>query len=238
MCKTRMVCALLSGVAFLLIACAPRTVTHTEEPVAAERTPISETMVTAAARFIDDPNGIERVAGSVVKLDVYDVHGRKIGTGSGFAMGDPPVLVTAAHVIVNMDHMTAYRDDGTSFRVGHAESADKDADVAICPLPEDAGLTVLTPAAELPKRGEDVATISSQFGLTNLVSKGTFCGWWNSKEADWLLFTAPVSGGSSGGPLFNAVGEVIGIVTGTYENGQCLNLAAPIDAALALLKQN
>ena len=52
---------------------------------------------------------------------------------------------------------------------------------------------------------------------------------------DWILFTAPVSEGSSGGPLLNGNGEVIGVVTGTYEKGQNLNLAAPIAAASALL---
>ena len=84
--------------------------------------------------------------------------------------------------------------------------------------------------------GEDVLVISSQFGLTNLVSKGTLCGFWDTDITDWILFSAPVSGGSSGGPLLNEAGEVVGIVTGTYEKGQNLNLAAPIDKALALME--
>ena len=180
---------------------------------------------------------IDGLAAGVVRLEVYDAAGERLGTGSGFALGDPAVLVTAAHVIVNMDHMTAWRDDGTSFRIDGALDADTDADVAICPLPEDADLPALTAAAALPGRGEDVLVIASQFGLTNLVSKGTLCGRWETENADWLLFSAPVSGGSSGGPLFNDAGEVVGVVTGTYEKGQNLNLAAPLDRALALMER-
>ena len=183
---------------------------------------------------LQDPQAIARLAASVVRLEVYDASGDKLGTGSGFAVGAPAVLVTAAHVIENMDYMLAWRDDGTSFRVEYALDADTDADVAICPLPEDAGLTPLSCAGGTPPRGEDVMVIGSQFGLTNLVSKGTVCGLWETEETDWILFSAPVSGGCSGGPLLNSAGEVIGVVTGSYEKGQNLNLAAPIERATDL----
>lgn len=178
----------------------------------------------------------ETLAGGIVRLEVYGANGELLGTGSGFAMGEPAVLVTAAHVIVNMEYLTAWRDDGSLFRIDRALDADMENDIAICLLPEDAGLIPLKAAAKLPGRGTDVTVISSQFGLTNLVTKGTLSGRWNSGNAEWLLFTAPVSGGSSGGPLFNDHSEVIGIVTGTYEKGQNMNLAAPIDRALDLMK--
>ena len=205
-------------------------------PEASQNTLADEPSASGAVRFTDDPDAIEEAAASVVKLEVYDAQDHKIGSGSGFALGDPAILVTAAHVIVNMDHMTAWQDDGTSFQIENALTADTDADLAICPLPEGIEFPAMPPGPDWPKRGEDVLVISSQFGLTNLVSKGTLCGYWNSEEADWLLFSAPVSGGSSGSPLFNAAGEVVGIVTGTYEKGQNLNLAAPVEKALALIE--
>lgn len=186
--------------------------------------------------FLQDPEAIERTAASVVLLEVFDSDGNKIGTGSGFAMGDPPVLVTAAHVIHNMAYMIAKRDDGTTFRIEHASDADTDADIAICPLPEDSGLTPLIAAQNTPMRGEDILVIGSQFGLTNLVSKGTVCGMWKAEKADWILFSAPVSAGCSGGPVFNQSGQVIGAVMGTYEKAQNLNLAVPVDTIQALLK--
>ena len=187
--------------------------------------------------FLTDPEAIERAASSVVRLEVFDAKGDKIGTGSGFAVGDPAVLVTAAHVIHNMEYMIAWRDDGTSFRIGQALNADTDADIAICPLPEDAGLTPLPVAQKRTLRGEDILVIGSQFGLTNLVSKGTVCGMWNTDDADWTLFSAPVSAGCSGGPVFNKEGQVTGMVMGTYEKAQNLNLATPADKILKLLNK-
>ena len=178
--------------------------------------------------------GIERCAASVVRLEVYDAGGDKIGTGSGFAAFDPAVLVTARHVIANMAYMIATRDDGTTFRIDRAIDADEAADIALCALPEDANLMPLTVAAGEPLRGDGVVAMGSQFGLVNLVTLGNVCGRWQAEDVDWILFTAPVSAGCSGGPLLNDNNEVIGMIMGTYEKGQNLNLAAPIEAVAAL----
>ena len=174
---------------------------------------------------------IEEWASSVVRLEIYDAKGDRIGTGSGFAMGEPAVLVTACHVIVNMEYMIATRDDGSILRMDHVIDVDEDADVAICELPEDAHLASLPAASADPFRGDPVTAIGSQFGLVNLVTLGNVCGRWEAMGTDWILFTAPVSEGSSGGPLLNENGEVIGVITGTYEKGQNLNLAAPATKA-------
>lgn len=182
----------------------------------------------------EGPEGIEGCAASVVRLEVYDAAGDKIGTGSGFAAFDPAVLVTARHVITNMAYMIATRDDGTTFMVDRALAADEAADVALCALPEDANLAPLPAAAGEPLRGASVVAIGSQFGLVNLVTLGNVCGRWQAEDVDWILFTAPVSAGCSGGPLLNEDNEVIGMIMGTYEKGQNLNLAAPIEAVAAL----
>ncbi len=176
----------------------------------------------------------DRLAASVVRLEVYNKYGERIGTGSGFAAFEPAVLVTAAHVIVNMDYMIATKDDGTTFRIEKAFEADTESDIALCILPEDAGIIPLQPAGREPARGDAAIAISSQFGLINLVTMGNVCGRWDAGGVRWILFTAPVSGGSSGGPLLNDEGFVTGIITGTYDKGQNRNLAAPIEAAARL----
>lgn len=183
-----------------------------------------------------DPAAIERAAASVVRLEVYDDRGDRIGTGSGFAAFDPVVLVTACHVIVNMDHMIATRDDGAQFRIERAINADEDNDLALCALPEDAGLEPLNLSTEKLMRGAGVVAIGSQFGLINLATIGNVCGIWRTEDTDWILYTAPVSSGSSGGPLLDDGGRVIGIITGTYDKGQLLNLAATAEAASTLYR--
>ena len=204
------------------------------QAAAAAYTNNSEKTEQKTSAFTENPEGMEQAAASVVMLTVYNDHDEKIGTGSGFAAFDPAVLVTAAHVIENMEYMIAECDNGETFRIDSAVDADEDADVAICRLPKNSRLSALPIAAADPLRGEKAAAIGSQFGLKNIITLGNICGHWDTKKVQWLLFTAPVSGGSSGGPLFNDKGEVIGIVTGTYEKGQNLNLAAPIEKASAL----
>ena len=186
------------------------------------------------ASFLDTPSAIEEAAASVVRLEVYNEKDERIGSGSGFCAFDPEILVTAAHVIVNMDYMIAWRDDGTTFRVESVLGADKETDLALCRLPEDAMLPPLAVASDPSLRGEDILAIGSQFGLTNLVSKGTLCGFWDTEELSWILFTAPVSPGCSGGPLFNQEGLVIGVIAGSYEKGQNINLASPVGLAEGL----
>ena len=76
--------------------------------------------------------------------------------------------------------------------------------------------------------GEKAVVIGSVRGVQNLVTIGNICGHWESRKIRWILFSAPVSAGASGGPLINDKGEVTGIVIGSYNNMQNLNLAAPV----------
>ena len=189
-------------------------------------------------RFSQDPASIEAAAASVVRLEVFDDRDVRIATGSGFVAFEPAVLVTAAHVVVNMDYMIATKDDGATFRVGHVIAADTDMDIAFCELPEDASIPPLRWAEGETARGEATVAISSQFGLINLVTLGNICGRWNAGGIRWILFTAQVSGGSSGGPLLNSDGLVIGVIMGTYDKGQNLNLAVPYESVTTLFRSN
>ncbi len=101
------------------------------------------------------------------------------------------------------------------------------------PLPK---YPALLPSESLPRRGEWVAAIGSQFGVCNLVTLGNVCGIWDPGDVERILFTAPVSGGNSGCPLINASGRFVGIVTGTYDKGQNMNIAATFESAVKLYK--
>ena len=186
--------------------------------------------------FTADPARIEAAAASVVYLETYDRSGVKISSASGFVAFEPPVLVTAWHAAVNMAYMRVRRDDGTEFRVDRLLDGDEAADIVLCALPEDAGVEPLPVCADPPLRGEDMLVISTQAGVSNLVTKGNVCGRWDAQGISWLLFSAPVSAGSSGGPVFNSRGEVIGLVMGTYDRITGISLAAPIGKAEALTR--
>ena len=190
----------------------------------------------AEKAWIDKPWELETAAASVLKLETYDARGERICSGSGFVIYDRRFLVTARHVVVNMDHMVATTDWGETFEVREVIAVDADHDIAVCLIPEDVELTPLNAADTIVTRGERVAAIGSQFGAVNLITTGMLSGYWVSGDVDRLLFTAPVASGSSGGPVFNSRGQVIGVVSGTYDGGQNLNFAVPIAKVYTLIE--
>jgi len=70
--------------------------------------------------------------------------------------------------------------------------------------------------------------VGNPLGLEGTFSEGMISGI-RSVDADSILqMTAPISPGSSGGPVMDATGAVIGIAEATFSQGQNLNLAVPV----------
>ena len=97
----RLVLAALLVLLLLLCACTPETADSTGDPTKAENVETVKPIETVTGRFEDDPEAMERVIGSVVKLETYDDKGQRINTGSGFCAFDPSILITAALCIVS-----------------------------------------------------------------------------------------------------------------------------------------
>lgn len=88
------------------------------------------------------------------------------------------------------------------------------------------------------KVGEAIAVIGSPLALKGTVSTGIISAVRELKGGQKLLqITAPISEGSSGSPVFNRKGEVIGVASFHLAEGQNLNFAVPVNALKALLKQ-
>jgi len=84
--------------------------------------------------------------------------------------------------------------------------------------------------------GQRVAVIGSPLGLDGTLSEGIISA---KRKLDdgplWLQISAAVSPGSSGSPVMNAKGEVIGVATMVLTGGQSLNFAVPIGVPRKLL---
>ena len=94
--------------------------------------------------------------------------------------------------------------------------------------------TPLKIANRRPKIGENVFAIGSPQGLSNSLTKGSISGY---RANDRLQFDATIDHGSSGGPLFNFQGEVVGITSAGVESGKELNFAVDIQK-IDLIKYN
>jgi tetratricopeptide (TPR) repeat protein len=87
----------------------------------------------------------------------------------------------------------------------------------------------------VPSEGEDIFVIGNPLGLESTVSSGIVSAVRDIPAFGKILqITAPVSPGSSGSPVINSKGEVIGIATFIFTKGQNLNFAIPSDKIIAL----
>lgn len=156
----------------------------------------------------------------IVASDDYDE-----ALGSGFFTGDGKV-VTNYHVIEGAKKIFIKTYDKKKYEVTTILGYDEDLDLAILQLDED--YDSLTLSQDEVEGGEEVYTFGSPLGLTGTMSKGmvsTASRKIDGEEAEFIQIDAPISPGNSGGPLVNACGEVIGINTLYYVDGQNLNFA-------------
>lgn len=186
--------------------------------------------------FSSDPESINAAAKSVLMLEIFDEKNNVVATGSGFVMFDNMTLVTNYHVIEDASMIVADSDDGYQYYITKVLVADKAKDIAILQFMTPTVMVPLTPATQPPMRGETVVAIGSPIGLKNTVSMGNISLIYKDENKEWIQFTAAISHGSSGGALFNNYGEVIGVTSAFWEDGQNLNLAININETIELYR--
>jgi len=166
------------------------------------------------------------------KVVVYGDSGDRIATGSAFKLSDD--VVTAVHVIADGERVEVYDFQGEL--VGTTDSIrhmDRLKDIAVVDVVADSykGLDV---SRTTVSEGDEVWAIGSPLGLDGSVSKGVISSFREDEVGKELQFTAPISSGSSGGPILNSEGDVIGMTIATFEEGQNLNFALSIEHILEL----
>ena len=89
----------------------------------------------------------------------------------------------------------------------------------------------------LPILGSVVYTVGNPLGMDVVIATGLFNGVReDALPTEAILFTAPISPGSSGGALLNDRGELIGITVASLTKGQQMNLAIPVTSIAKLVE--
>jgi S1-C subfamily serine protease len=166
---------------------------------------------------------------SVVYVEVAFGDG-KGASGSGFIISPDGRIVTNYHVIDGAVSGKVVLNDGTTFTDIKVLGWDKQGDLAIIKVPETGLPAVTMGNSDAAQIGEAVVAIGSPLGLQNTVSTGII----SARREGFLQTTAPISHGSSGGALFNMMGEVIGITSAGMEEGANLGFAIPINEVKSL----
>jgi Tfp pilus assembly protein PilF len=150
---------------------------------------------------------------AVVAIIAYDDEGHSFGHGSGFIVTQDGGIVTSYHVISN----AAYAKVRTGDRFLNVEGLlykDEENDIAILKTDGKNLQTVKLGDIDKAEIGEKVFVMSSPKGRENVISEGILNGIRKFGHRKRILqITAAFSVGSSGGPVFNKSGKVIGIAT-------------------------
>lgn len=166
--------------------------------------------------------------------------------GTGVVIVDRGLILTSLHVVAGVDRVRVLFADGLESEakvVGrHPEN-----DLAVLQaetVPDDLAAAVLRPAADL-QPGDAVVAVGFPFGIGPSVSAGVVSGLKREYRSlggatalsNLIQFDAAVNPGSSGGPLLNAAGEVVGLVTAMLDPGGGgfvgIGFAVPIETASA-----
>ena len=173
---------------------------------------------------------------AVVTIVGFNEQGKFSSSGSGFFINGQGHLITNYHVIRSMAHAKVKTRDGKTYPMSTVLAVDKYADLALCQvdIPEGSP-NFLTVNREVPEVGERVVVIGSPQLLEHTVSDGIVSAIrTDTHKGQAIQMTAPISGGSSGGPVINLKGEVVGVSTFYRLGGQNLNFAIPGHRILAL----
>lgn len=182
------------------------------------------------------PKLVKKVEPAVVTLRSYDASGKLLVQGSGFLVNPSGRVVTSRHVVSGAARVDATTNDGTVLRASSIQAEDATADLAVLLLHQPGKhWRSLQVRRGMPDVGQTVLVVGSPLGFERSVSTGIVSAIRNVAGVGMVLqMTAPISPGSSGSPVVNLDGEVIGIVRSQREEGQNLNFAVPAERVLML----
>lgn len=157
-----------------------------------------------------------------------------LGFGSGFFISEN-ILATNYHVIEGAKEVFCYTSNITTkyIIVGYL-GVDKSNDLILLKV-QGLNRPALKISSSSTTQGQKVFVIGSPKGLPATISDGIISGLRDFEGNKLIQITAPISPGSSGGPLLNANGELIGISVSQIKEGQNLNFAIPVSYLEILL---
>lgn len=165
---------------------------------------------------------------TVARIIGFDENDRPMRQGSGFLVGSPGRIVTNAHVLRGASRLRVQLSEGRTFEVVRVLAYEPGVDLAVIEIP-GGGLPSLRLAAAdtRPPIGATVFVVGNPLGLDRTFSDGLVSGYRQRGRQQLMQISAPISPGSSGGPVLGSDGRVIGVATATLAEGQNLNLAIP-----------
>jgi len=174
---------------------------------------------------------------STVLVVALDARGQPLSIGSGFYV-EKDLVATNWHVIAGASSLVIQPVDGSEgfCKTNAVRNSNEKVDLVLVDATSCPGERLLLRPGKDVQLGEKVLVVSNPLGLKGSLSSGIVSGFRELQDVRLLQITAPISPGSSGGPVLDSDGRVIGMATAVIRGGQNLNLAIPSDYIAELLK--
>lgn len=175
---------------------------------------------------------------SVVLLVMQDASGQPVSLGSGFFIRNG-MVATNVHVIEGASQGYArVVGQKTKYEIRGISAIDGLHDLVVLAVSGATGPSLQLGDMRQAIVGDAVYAIGNPEGLEGTFSQGIVSGVREVGSERFLQITAPISPGSSGGPVLDAQGKVIGVAVATFKGGQNLNFAIPASYLTPLLSQS
>jgi len=185
------------------------------------------------------PAIVKRIETSTVVILTYDGKGNLLTNGSGFFISQDGDVITNRHVIMDASRAEVKTAEGKVYPITQVLAEDKEGDIirVSVDIPQKE-VKPLSVGVSVPEVGERIIVIGNPLGLERTVSDGIVSAVRDVPNfGNIIQITAPISPGSSGSPVVNMKGEVIGVATFQLMEGQNLNFVIPSER-IAKLKQD
>lgn len=171
----------------------------------------------------------KRNAASIASIVTKNKAGQEIGRGSGFVISPNGVIATNAHVL-NGAYQAEVDLGKDKFSEAQLLKNIPEYDIALLKINAQGLPAVSVGDSDRLSSGQFVIALGNPLGLEQSVSTGIISALRSGKRLSLIQITTPLSPGSSGGPLLNEYGEVIGITTlASFFMAQNVNFAIPIN---------
>jgi len=166
-----------------------------------------------------------------------DASGQPMSLGSGFFIADE-VVASNFHVVEGAARGYVKKvDEQKKFEITGFVGRDEVRDLVLIEVKGASAPALKIGDSKKLEIGEEIYAVGNPRGLEGTFSHGIISSIRQMGGGSLLQVTAPISPGSSGGPILNKNAEVIGVAAATFNGGQNLNFAIPSELLRALLKE-
>lgn len=172
---------------------------------------------------------------STVLLVMEDANGQPLSLGSGFFVRDGEIA-SNLHVVEGAARGYAKLiGQTTKYDIEGITGVDPNYDLVVLKISGGSSRSLALGDSDAVQVGESIYAVGNPQGLEGTFSQGIVSSIREVGTDKLFQMTAPISPGSSGGPVLNAKGDVIGVSVATFKGGQNLNFAIPAKYLKSLL---